>query len=169
MFTTLGPLVAAAFETAGEFCAVVTAMRIRAFHASSWMPGVPSASPQLLERLQHLGPGHSSCGALQQLLAPPERHSSPQVALDILGELKKMRRDDLGCQLAKTLSADSNLGLEGFAVGIGMAARAKEWQLALHLFESSEVKLGPSVVCFRLVLVLVHEQFSWNETALRDL
>ena len=80
-----------------------------------------------------------------------------------------MRRDDLGCQLAKTLSADSNLGLEGFAVGIGMAARAKEWQLALHLFESSEVKLGPSVVCCSLVLVLVHEQFSWNETALRDL
>ena len=138
-------VVAAAFETAAEVCALVTGMRIRAFHASWMPPGAPSTSPQLLERLQQAL--HSTSGALH--LATPEWHSSPQAALDILRELKKMRRDDLGCQLAKTLS-DRNLGLQGFALSIGMAARAREWQLALHLFGAFSEKLDPSVVCCNL-------------------
>ncbi|CAE7940399.1 mph1, partial [Symbiodinium sp. KB8] len=150
-------VVAAAFETAAEVCALVTGMRIRAFHASWMPPGAPSTSPQLLERLQQAL--HSTSGALH--LATPEWHSSPQAALDILRELKKMRRDDLGCQLAKTLS-DRNLGLQGFALSIGMAARAREWQLALHLFGAFSEKLDPSVVCCNAAISSCEKGGQWK-------
>ena len=120
-------------------------------------PGVVTEQPR--QRL----PQPSSSKALEKLLDPYFRWNPKLVPL-LLKELKAQKRQGVAGEVVAILhSYKTKLGLPDYTAGISACARAKKWQLALHLFGGMpKGKVDPNVISYNAIISSCEKGQQWQ-------
>ena len=138
---------------------------MRRFHAAAQVQGKGSESAEILSRLQRL-PQPTSSKALEKLLDPclPQFRRNPKLVPPLLKELRSQKRNDVAGEVVTILHASQiKLGLPEYTAGISACARAKKWQLALHLFGGMpKAKLDPTVISYNASISSCEKGQQWQ-------